>query len=83
MMAKDNVQRILPNTPEMEAYLGVGYQGMTVEKAMAIIEERKRKPESWPFAELQKAEAFLAAYSATPVAVDKAPGHWRGEVSNA
>lgn len=69
------VARILPGTPEMEAFLGVGYDGMTVEKANAIIEERKKNPALWPYDIMQKAQAFLAAYNATPVAIDKAP-HW-------
>lgn len=48
---------------------------MTVEKANAIIEERKKNPALWPYDIMQKAQAFLAAYNATPVAIDKAP-HW-------
>jgi hypothetical protein len=79
----DKLKHIEPGTPEMETYLAVGYQGMSVAKAEAIIEERKRKPELWPYAELQKAEAFLEAYRSRPSAVDTAPGHWRGEVHNA
>ena len=67
----------------METYLGVGYDGMTVAKAETIIEERRKKPELWPYSEYQKAEAFLAAYRAKPIAIDTAPGHWRGEVKDA
>ena len=80
---KDKLQHIEPNTPEMEAVLAVGYPGMTVAKAEAIIEERKKKPELWPYAEMQKAEAFLEAYRSRPQVIDTAPGHWRGEVNDA
>lgn len=60
---------IKPKTPEMEAHLQVGYPDMTVEKARAIIKERKENPAMWPYEMLERAEAFLAAYEGTPVAV--------------
>lgn len=60
----DAQPKIKPETPEMEAFLSVGYGGMTVEKAEQIIKERKEKPELWPYEELEKAQAFLAAYHA-------------------
>ena len=64
-----NLQHIKPGTPEMEALLQAGYPDMSVEKAKRIIEERQKRPELWPYAMLERAEAFLAAYSAKPIAV--------------
>jgi hypothetical protein len=66
---------ILPGTPEMEAFLSVGYDGMTIEKANVIIQERRENPQSWPYEMLEKAQAFLAAYSARAVVIDNSP-HW-------
>lgn len=66
---------ILPGTPEMEAFLSVGYDGMNIEKANTIIRERKENPQSWPYEMLEKAQAFLAAYSAKAVIIDHSP-HW-------
>ena len=57
---------IKPGTPAMESYLRVGYPDMTVEKANAIVKERKANPASWPYEMLEKAEAFLAAYEMGP-----------------
>lgn len=74
----ERLKKIAPGTPEMEAYLAAGYPGMTVKKAKAIIEERKQNPALWPYSELEKAEAFLAAYDAKPIAIDKSP-HWEAE----
>ena len=68
-----DIQRIRPGTPEMEAFLGAGYPGMTVAKAEAIIAERKVKPESWPYEQLEKAQAFLEAYRATPKVISTRP----------
>ena len=73
---KDNTTRIQPGSPEMEAYLGVGYGGMTVAKAKASIAERKANPMSHPYEEMEKAEAFLAAYNGKPEVISKVPG-WR------
>lgn len=69
------VKSIKPGTPEMESFLGVGYGGMTVEKAKTIIKERKENPALWPYEMVEKAQAFLAAYEASPIAIDKDP-HW-------
>ena len=63
------LQRILPGTPEMETLLQAGYPDMSVVKARRIIAERAKRPELWPYAMLERAEAFLAAYEAVPVAV--------------
>ena len=68
-----NVKGIKPNTPEMEAFLALGYGGMTVEKAQTIIKERKENPASWPYSELQRAEAFLAAYKSKPQVISTRP----------
>ncbi len=65
------VSRIAPKTPEMEAFLALGYGGMTVEKAKTIIRERKENPQLWPYEEVQKAEAFLAAYEGKPQVISK------------
>jgi len=63
----DNVQSIRPGTPEMEAFLAVGY-GMDLAKAKQIIEERKKDPQIWPYEEYEKAVAFIAAYEGKPTA---------------
>jgi len=55
---------VKPGTPEMETLLGSGYDGMTVEKAKTIIDERKTSPHLWPYEMMDKARAFLQAYSA-------------------
>jgi len=70
------VKTIEPDTPEMEAFLSAGYQGMTVETANLIIKERKADPNSWPHSELMKAKAFLEAYHAKPRAINTKPG-WK------
>jgi len=61
-----DISRILPGTPEMEAFLAAGYPGMTVEKAETIIKERQQNPQLWPYEVLEQAKAFLEAYRATP-----------------
>jgi hypothetical protein len=63
------LQHIKPGTPEMEALLQAGYPDMSVDKAKRIIKERQERPELWPYAMLERAEAFLAAYNAKPTAV--------------
>jgi len=55
---------IKPGTPEMEILLGSGYGGMTVDKAETIIKERKTSPHLWPHEMMEKAKAFLEAYTA-------------------
>ncbi len=69
MSATQGLLKIKPGTPEMEALLQAGYPDMSVAKAKTIIKERKERPELWPYEMLERAEAFLAAYEATPVAV--------------
>ena len=70
---------ILPNTPEMEAFLGIGYSGMTVKDAKDIIEARKKDSAAYPFEMEQKARAFLAAYSTGPTVVSTRPMFKRPE----
>lgn len=59
------------NTPELEAFLGSGYGGMTKEDALRIIKERDANPAVWPFEEYRKAKAFLAALAASPQVISK------------
>ena len=61
------VPNIKPKTPQMEAALQAGYPDLTVEKAKAIIKERRDNPALWPFEQMQRAEAFLAAYNGIPL----------------
>lgn len=68
---KDQTIKILPGTPQMEAYLRSGYPEMTVEKAKTIIRERKENPAMWPYEMLERAEAFLAAYNSSPQVVSE------------
>ena len=63
------MKHIKPGTKEMEAYLQAGYPDMSVEKAQTIIKERKENPALWPYEVMERAEAFLAAYKASPVVV--------------
>ena len=70
---------ILPNTPEMEAFLGIGYGGMTVKDAKEIIEARKKDSAAYPFEMEQKARAFLAAYGTAPRVVSTRPMFKRPE----
>ena len=59
-----NIKVVKPGSPEHEQLLSVGYGGMTKEMALTIIAERKKDPASWPYEELKKAQAFLAALNA-------------------
>lgn len=62
----DKPEGIKPRTKEMEAYLAVGY-GMNLKKAQTIIDERKEKPELWPYEMLEKAQGFIEAYNGKPM----------------
>jgi hypothetical protein len=75
-MDTSNLRRIKPRTPEMEAYLQVGYPGMTVAKAKQIIKERQENPALWPYEQLEMAQAFLEAYEKGPIAISMRPG-WK------
>ena len=66
--------QIKPGTPEMETLLGVGYGGMTTAQAKEILDARKKDPGAFPFAEGQRAEAFLAAYRGTPKVISARVG---------
>jgi hypothetical protein len=60
---------IRTRTPEMEAHLGIGY-GLTLADAQTIVDavdvEKGGNPQAYPYTEVNKARAFIAAYSATP-----------------
>lgn len=73
--AKPKLLKIEPGTKEMEVFLQAGYPEMTEEKANTIIAERKENPSLWPYAMLEKAQSFLAAFNSRPRAVDTTP-HW-------
>jgi len=68
-MAKSTKPALTLGTPAHEAFISVGYGGMTKEDAETIIKERKANPTTWPYDEYKKAQAFLAALTAKPVAV--------------
>ena len=72
----DKMSRYAVGSPELSSLLQAGYPDMTEEKAEAIIKERKEKPESWPYAMFERAEAFLKALNTKPVAISKKPG-WK------
>lgn len=63
-----NIPVIEPGSKAHEQLLSVGYGGMTKAKAEAIIAERKKDSAAWPYEELEKAQAFLAALNAGPAA---------------
>ena len=71
----DAVEGFKPGSKELEALLAAGY-GMDKKKAELIIKERAENPLLWPYEELQKAEAFMAALTAKPEAISRTPG-WR------
>jgi hypothetical protein len=58
---------IRPKTPQMEAALQAGYPDLSVVKAKLIIKERRETPALWPYEQLVRAEAFLAAYEGVPL----------------
>lgn len=62
---------ILPNTPEMEAFLGIGYSGLTVADAEATVEAGTKNRNSVAPQDLKNAKAFLEAYHTTPKVVAK------------
>lgn len=63
-------QAIRPETPALEAFLGVGYGGLTVKKAEAILEAAVENPSAFLLSkEAEQAKAFLAAYHAAPSVV--------------
>ena len=71
----EGLNTIKPNTPEMEQHLAAGYPDIgTVAKAKMIIKERAENPALWPYEMKERAEAFLAAYTAVPRAISTKPG---------
>ena len=77
-ISKPKLTSIKPGTPEMAAYLEVGY-GMSLERAKAIIKERTADPHTHPYELYEKAQAMLAAYNAKPEVIDTVPGWKRGK----
>lgn len=71
------ISSIKPATEEMEAFLRSGYPDMSVKKAETIIAEREKDPSRWPYDVYERAQAFLAAYRATPVVVSPRKGWTR------
>jgi len=69
---KDAVTPVLPNTPEMEALLGLAYK-MDAKKAEMIIAdwEKNGSTSKFPYERYEAAEAFLAAYTSKPVVISK------------
>jgi len=63
------LQHFAPGSIELEALLQAGYPDMSRAKAERIIKERKANPALWPYEQLQRAEAFLAALFTAPVVV--------------
>ena len=71
---------IKPGTPEMEAYLCAGYPDIgTREHANELIKARKENATSVPWEVVKRAEAFLAALDAKPVAPSPARRNKSGE----
>jgi len=66
-------------TKAHEELLASGYQ-MSKEDAETIIKERAEDPNRWPYEELRKAKAFLAALNAKPtVTSTRKPWRVRGQ----
>lgn len=78
VVGTSHIKPIKPKSKEMEALLRAGYPDMTVQKAETIIKERKANPQSWPYEQLERAEAFLAAYETPATVVATNPG-WERE----
>lgn len=66
---EDTVKRILPNMPEMEAFLGVGYGGLTVADAEATVEAGTKNRNAVAPQDFKNAKAFLEAYHTAPKVV--------------
>lgn len=67
---------VKPGSKAHERLLSAGYDGLTREDAERVIAERDEEPTRWPFAEYQKAKAFLAALEAKPQVLSERPP-WR------
>jgi len=68
-MTDKPLQHFAPGSAELELMLQAGYPDMTRAKAERIIAERAKRPELWPYEQLQRAEAFLAALFTAPTVV--------------
>lgn len=72
----ENAQpKIKPKTGEMEALLQAGYPDMSVKKANIIIGDWESGEDArvsrWPYREVERAQAFLSAWQASPVVVSQ------------
>ena len=76
MVDKKGNKEIKPKTPEMEAFLAVGY-AMDLAQAKRIIAERDKDPHLWPYEEYRKAQAFIEAYESVPQVISSTPGWTR------
>ena len=72
---------VLPGSPELEALVASGYNGLTVIEAKEIVAARKKDPQSFPYAEQQRAEAVIAANTTKAKVVSKRPMFKRKVVS--
>ena len=64
-MLEEMQPKVKPGTQAHADLLATGY-GMTVEEAQQMIAEREANPQTWPFDEVKKAKAMLAAFKAKP-----------------
>lgn len=72
----EKLNRFPPQSPPALALLNAGYPDLTPERAEAIIRERAKNPATYSLDEVRQAEAFLAAWRATPQVVSTRPA-WR------
>lgn len=73
LLEQTGVTPVLPGTPEIQALIGSGYDGLTEKEAKAILAARKEDPHSFPYEMQKKAEAFLAAVNTRAVVISKRP----------
>lgn len=71
----DAQPKIVQGSKGHEALLTSGY-GITKEEAQQIIDEHTKDPRQWPFAETQKARAYLAALNAKKLTPSDSTPHW-------
>lgn len=74
----ETITKVEYGSPEHEALISIGYNGLTVKQAKQIVKERAEKPELWPWEEYMKAQAVIAAHAATPIVVSTREGWKRG-----
>lgn len=72
-----------PSNPDYVPYGGPGHQamlesgyGITMDEAKEIVRRHEEDPRTWPYNDdVKRAKAMLAAFAATPRAIDTNP-HW-------